>query len=219
VSSAQEAVPIEGDQQHNRLLAAVYDWALLPLEELGVRRQRHRVGQAASGVVLEIGAGTGAMLAHYGGAVSRVVATDVDPHMLERTEKKRADAQVAVEVQVVDAQRLPFDDASFDTVVSTLSLCTIPDPDAAVREARRVLRPGGRLLFLEHVRSPNPFLARLQSLLTPLWKRVAGGCHLDRETEHVLRRAGFHIEHLWRSRRGRGMLIQGTAAPTSSDPL
>jgi ubiquinone/menaquinone biosynthesis C-methylase UbiE len=202
-----------GARRHNPVVAAVYDWFLLPLEELGLRKQRHRIGTAASGVVLEIGAGTGAMLSHYGPAVTRVVATDVDPHMLRRMGAKVARARVPVEQRIVDAQRLPFDDGSFDTVVSTLSLCTIPDPGAAVREARRVLRADGRLLFLEHVHSRNPVMARLQSVATPVWRRVAGGCHLDRDSEHVLRTAGFDLVGVWRSRNGRGSLVQGTAVP------
>jgi ubiquinone/menaquinone biosynthesis C-methylase UbiE len=203
----------DGTPRHNPFVAAVYDWFLLPLEELSLRKQRHRIGMAASGEVLEIGAGTGAMLGHYGPAVTRVVATDVDPHMLRRMAGKVAHARVPVEQRIVDAQRLPFADESFDTVVSTLSLCTIPDAAAAVREARRVLRADGRLLFLEHVRSGNPRMARVQALATPLWRRVAAGCHLDRDSERVLRTAGFDLVSVWRSRGGRGSLIQGSAAP------
>jgi ubiquinone/menaquinone biosynthesis C-methylase UbiE len=113
----------------------------------------------------------------------------------------------------VDAQRLPFEDATFDTVVVALSLCTIPDAPSALREARRVLRDDGQLLFVEHVRSLRPFVARVQDAATPLWKRVAGGCHLNRDTVTAIDGAGFRIEDIWRSGRQQGSIVQGRAEP------
>lgn len=199
--------------QGNRFLAAVYDTIMVPVEALGIRGQRRRIGAAARGRVLELGAGTGAMLEHYGEDVEEVVATDPDPHMLARAEPRRDPARVPVELREADAQDLPFPDASFDTVVVALSLCTIPDPDRALAEARRVLRPDGRLLFVEHVRSPRAWLARIQRLLTPAWEKVAGGCQLDRDTVATIRRAGFEIDDLWRSGDGSGTIVQGTATP------
>lgn len=193
------------------VIAAMYEPIQRLLDALGLARQRRRVGRAASGRVLEIGAGTGAMLPHYGPSVTEVVATDVDPHMLARLRRRAARASVPVAVQRVDAETLPFDAASFDTVVVTLSLCTIPDPGAALDEIARVLRPDGRLVFLEHVRSGRPVVARLQSAATPIWRVLAGGCHLDRDTEAAIRGTGLEVTHLWRSGRGRGSMIQGEA--------
>lgn len=197
----------------NPLLAAIYDTVMRPIEALGIRRQRQRIGRAARGRVLELGAGTGAMLEHYGDAVSAVVATEPDPHMLRRARPRQRAAGVPVELRQADAQDLPFDDASFDTVVVALALCTVPDLDRALGEARRVLRPDGQLLFVEHVVSPRPGLARLQSWLTPAWKAVAGGCHLDRDTVGRIESAGFELDDLWRSGRGRGIIVQGSATP------
>jgi ubiquinone/menaquinone biosynthesis C-methylase UbiE len=197
----------------NPLLAAIYDVIMRPMEAWGVRDQRRRVGAAARGRVLEIGAGTGAMLPHYTDAVVEVVATEVDPHMLRRAERKVGRTGVAVQLREVDAQRLPFEDATFDTVVVALSLCTIPDAPSALREARRVLRDDGQLLFVEHVRSLRPFVARVQDAATPLWKRVAGGCHLNRDTVTAIDGAGFRIEDIWRSGRQQGSIVQGRAEP------
>lgn len=201
--------------QGNRFLAAIYDTVMVPVEALGIRGQRRRIGAAARGRVLELGAGTGAMLEHYGQDVDEVVATDPDPHMLARAVPRRHPAKVPVELREADAQELPFADATFDTVVVALSLCTIPDPHRALAEARRVLRPEGQLLFVEHVRSPRSWLARVQRLLTPAWEKVAGGCQLDRDTVANIRQAGFDVEGLWRSGGGRGTIVQGTAIPTA----
>lgn len=197
----------------NPLLARIYDLVMRPAEAFGLRGQRERIGAAARGRVLELGAGTGAMFPHYGDAVTEVVATEPDPHMLRRAEGRRQAAAVPIELRRADAQELPFGDDSFDTVVVALALCTVPDLGRALREARRVLHPDGQLLFLEHVRSPRPGLARLQSWATPAWKVVAGGCHLDRETVATVEQAGFRVERLWRSGGGRGTIVQGAAAP------
>lgn len=199
--------------QGNRFLAAIYDTVMLPVEALGMRDQRRRIGAAARGRVLEIGAGTGAMLEHYGDDVDEVVATDPDPHMLARTARRRRPADIPVQIREADAQDLPFEDGTFDTVVVALSLCTIPDPHLALTEARRVLRPDGQLLFVEHVRSPRPWLARLQRILTPVWEKIAGGCQLDRDTVADIRQAGFDVEDPWRSGGGKGTIVQGAATP------
>jgi ubiquinone/menaquinone biosynthesis C-methylase UbiE len=204
---------VAGPKHTNPLFASAYDTIMRPLEALGVRDQRRRIGEAARGRVLEIGAGTGAMLAHYTPTVTEVVATEVDPRMLERAGAKADHARVPVVLREADAQQLPFDDATFDTVVVTLSLCTIPDPQAALREARRVLRRDGQLLFVEHVRSLRPGVGRLQDAVTPVWRRVASGCHLNRDTVGVIERSGFRVEHLWRSGGRRGSMVQGRAEP------
>ena len=199
------------DGRRRPLFPAVYDTIMRPLEAWGVRDQRRRIGEAARGRVLEIGAGTGAMLPHYTSAVTEVVATEVDPHMLEQATGKLEQARVPVGLREVDAESLPFEDATFDTLVVALSLCTIPRAATALREGRRVLRDDGQLLFVEHVRSLRPAVAGLQDLVTPVWKRVAGGCHPNRDTLAVIERCGFRIEEVWRSGKRRGSVVQGRA--------
>lgn len=180
----------------HRLMAAAYDRVMGIVERGGLGERRRRLLARASGRVLEIGAGTGANLPHYRDA-TEVVALEPDLAMADRLHEKVALAAVPVEIVVDDAQRLPFPDHSFDTVVSTLVLCTVAEPDRVLAEARRVLAPGGRLLFLEHV-SGTGWTARTQHLLAPLWQRVAGGCHLDRDTVRAIKDAGFVIDDLER---------------------
>lgn len=180
----------------HRLMAAAYDRVMSVVERGGLGERRRRLLARAWGRVLEIGAGTGANLAHYRDA-AEVVALEPDLAMADRLRAKVGRAAVPVEVVVDDAQHLPFPDHSFDTVVSTLVLCTVRDPGRALAEARRVLAPGGRLLFLEHV-SGTGWTARTQRLLGPLWQRVAGGCHLDRDTVRAIKDAGFVIDDLER---------------------
>jgi ubiquinone/menaquinone biosynthesis C-methylase UbiE len=142
--------------------------------------------------VLEIGGGTGANLSHYQD-VNRVVVAEPDPFMRRRLTRKLEDARVPIEVSTAGAEELPFSDRSFDTVVSTLVLCTVPDQVSALDEIRRVLRPGGRLLFIEHVRAAGS-TARWQDRLEPLWRRLLGGCHPNRDTVAAIEEAGFEIE-------------------------
>jgi len=155
---------------------------------------RRFVVPAARGEVLEIGAGTGLNFALYDPSrVRRVVAIDPDPHMLRRARAKAAHAPVPVELEEAGGERLPFPAESFDTVVVTWTLCTIPDPVAALREAVRVLRPGGALLFIEHTRSVQPVLARVQTYATPVWRQLFGGCHLDRPAVDLVRASGLVV--------------------------
>jgi len=176
-----------------RVMALFYDRMLAATEEAGLRDLRRELLAAARGEFLEIGAGTGVNLALYPDGVDRVVATEPDRHMAARLRRKLDDARVPVEVVEAGAQDLPFPDASFDTAVVTLVLCTVPDQRAALAEIGRVLRPGGRLLFIEHVRSPERRLARWQDRLLPLWKRVAGGCHPNRDTLGILRQSPLTV--------------------------
>lgn len=199
------------DQGHP-WFAAVYDLLNRGLERGLLRRLRPSVVGEARGRVLEIGVGTGASFPYYRrAAVERLVATDPDPHMLRRAERRAQQLDLPVALQQAPAEALPFADASFDTVVSTLVLCTVADPALALAEARRVLKPGGTLRFIEHVRAEGR-LGRLQDLATPLWRRAAAGCHPNRRTARSIEAAGFDIAKVGVERITGGVpLIVGTA--------
>ncbi len=143
---------------------------------------------AASGRVLELGLGTGLNLPLYGDV--ELVAVEPDPHMRKRAEARAAREGRRVDIVTAGAEALPFADASFDTVVATFVFCTIPDVERAAAEALRVLRPGGRLLFAEHVLSPASAVASVQRTLDPAWGWFSGGCHITRDPVDLLRRAG-----------------------------
>lgn len=156
-------------------------------------RLRSQYVSRARGRVLEIGIGSGLNLPHYGGEVTSI--TGVDPAAeLTAKARERADAIAApVDVLGVSGEQIPVEDRSFDTVVCTWTLCSIPDPMQAVTEMRRVLKPGGALLFVEHGRSDEPRIARWQSRIEPFWKPLAGGCHLTRRADELLLEGGFRI--------------------------
>jgi ubiquinone/menaquinone biosynthesis C-methylase UbiE len=176
-----------------QIFAAGYDRFLAASERAGLREQRRRLLAAAHGRVLEIGAGTGLNLDLYPGAVQELVLTEPEEPMARRLERKLSRAGRRAEVVRAPAEQLPFADHSFDFAVSTLVLCTVPDPAAALAELLRVLKPGGSLLFLEHVRSEQPRLARWQDRLHPLWLRFGHGCHCNRPTLDTIARAGFEV--------------------------
>jgi ubiquinone/menaquinone biosynthesis C-methylase UbiE len=162
-----------------------------------VRRQRRKVVPLAKGRVLEIGIGTGLNLEHYDKArIERLVG--LDPGLEMHPQARRRSRRAAIEVELVglSAERIPYDDGSFDTVLVTYSLCTIGDPLSALKEMRRVLRPGGRLIFCEHGRAPDARVRRWQERLTPLWSRLAGGCRLDRDIPRLLAQAGFRSDDM-----------------------
>ena len=158
-------------------------------------RWRRRVLSRASGLTLEIGVGTGLGLRHYP-AGALVVAIDPDLGMLGRARARARDAAACVLLVAATAERLPFRDRLFDAAAAELAFCTIPDPDSALREVRRVLRAGAPLSLLEHVRVGQPVVGLLQDWLTPLWRRVAGGCRLNRRTTWTLRAAGFGVSEV-----------------------
>ncbi len=154
---------------------------------------RRRFGRLLAGEVLEIGIGSGLNLPFYGPDVTRTVGIDLSAGMLRVAQRRAAGLAVPVVLAQADAQRLPLPDASFDTVAVSLALCTVPDPAAALREAARVCRPGGRVVLLEHVLSPVAPVAWLQRLATPLQERAIGCC-LTRRTIDLARGLGFAVE-------------------------
>jgi ubiquinone/menaquinone biosynthesis C-methylase UbiE len=182
---------------YGRLFARFYDRAMAVSEEAGMTQQRAALLAQARGRVLELGAGTGLNLGHYDpSAVTELVLTEPEEPMLRRLAPRAAAGEPRASAVRAIAEELPFADASFDTVVSTLTLCTVDDVPAALTEARRLLVPGGRLLFLEHVRSGDARAARRQDRLTPLWRRVAHGCHPNRDTLAAIEAARFEIERV-----------------------
>ena len=175
-----------------RLMARFYDRMMRTAEERFLADWRRDLLGSLSGHVLEIGSGTGLNLPHYPATVTRLVLSEPDPFMRRQLQAKVAD-RARNSVQVVDcaAEKLDFPDASYDTVVSTLVLCSVRDPQRALAEIRRVLRPGGNLAYFEHVVADNPRTLRWQRLVEPAWKFLAGNCHLTRHTHESIRQAGL----------------------------
>ena len=175
----------------------LYSKYLLPkLTELAMRSQTLRPERArwvplARGVVLEVGVGSGLNVPIYSGAVRKLYALDPSKELLRMARSRAARANFPVEFLCRPAAAIPLADGWVDDIVTTWTLCTIPDPVAALHEMRRVLRPEGRLIFIEHGRSPDPAVVRWQDRLTPLWRRMAGGCHLNRPIDRLLRSGGF----------------------------
>jgi ubiquinone/menaquinone biosynthesis C-methylase UbiE len=157
---------------------------------------RERVVSAATGSILEIGIGSGLNLRHYSNRANRVIGLDPSPKMLSMAERAPKPPVLSVDLIEASAETIPMESESVDTVISTWTLCTIPDVSRALAEMRRVLKPGGRLLFVEHGRSPDASVARWQDRLTPLWKCIGGGCHLNRAIGPLIESAGFRIERM-----------------------
>jgi ubiquinone/menaquinone biosynthesis C-methylase UbiE len=186
------------DATWGRLFSAAYDRLLRGTEEAGLREVRREALAGATGRTIDIGAGTGANLPLFPQAVSELVLAEPDPHMLRKLRPRSGSARMAAEVVQAGAEALPFEDASFDTAVFTLVLCTVPSPTAALAEAARVLKPGGKLLFVEHVRADDPGLARWQDRLERPWHFFGDGCHCNRDTAGMIGAAPFEqirVEH------------------------
>lgn len=172
----------------------LYDTTLALPEYAGLRSLRRVILDGIGGEVLELGVGTGMNLPLYPPAVTRLVGIDPDESMLTRAKERAREVFLHIDLICASAEELPFEDDSFDAVVATLAFCTIPYPAAALREVRRVLRPGGELRLLEHVRAPQEPVGWVQEKITPVWKHLAGGCHLDRDTLAAVIEAGFNVE-------------------------
>lgn len=187
---------------YSHVFARVYDPFLALGERSGMRDLRRETLATARGRVLEIGAGTGLNVKLYPGAVTAITLAEPDAPMAARLRRRVSGASHPVEVLQAPAEQLPFADGSFDTVVSTLVLCTVADMAASLREIGRVLAPGGQLLFVEHVRAGHGRLVRWQERLHEPWRRFACGCHCNRDTAVALRDNGFAVErvqeHRWR---------------------
>jgi ubiquinone/menaquinone biosynthesis C-methylase UbiE len=198
-----------------RIFASVYDTCMAGSERAGLGDRRHALLAGARGDVLEIGAGTGVNLAHYPGSVE-LVLTEPEAPMAHRLEQKLARSGRSALVVRASSEQLPFDDASFDCVVSTLVLCTVADPSRALSEIHRVLRPGGELRFMEHVRSSDSRLARWQDRLNGPWIRLGHGCNCNRQTLVAIEGAHFSVTALERDQLPKSLpivrpLIVGTA--------
>ncbi|WP_431918380.1 class I SAM-dependent methyltransferase [Nonomuraea jabiensis] len=183
--------------QHPRL-ARVYVETSAAADQRGGREHRKRLLDGLEGRVIEIGAGNGRNFAHYPKTVSEVVAVEPEDTLRRFAEAEAASAPVPVRVVAGHAEALPGEENAFDAAVVSLVLCSVPSPPAALAEIARVLRPGGQLRFYEHVRSSNPALGLLQDAITPLWRRMAGGCSPNRDTLAAIRRAGFAIDEVER---------------------
>jgi ubiquinone/menaquinone biosynthesis C-methylase UbiE len=179
-----------------------YQERILPyLVQLSMRQEvltpyRRRLVPMAEGRVLEIGVGSGCNLSLYGEAASVVIGLDSSPTLLSMAREASRHVTRAIEFLEGSAEAIPMEDHSVDTLVTTWTLCSIPDVRGALEEMRRVLKPSGALLFVEHGRSPDANVRRWQDGLTPIWKRLAGGCHLNRAIPELLEATGFRIERL-----------------------
>jgi ubiquinone/menaquinone biosynthesis C-methylase UbiE len=204
------------DATWGRAFAWGYDGFQQAAEDAGMRERRTEFLSQARGRCLEIGTGTGLNLNRWPESVDELVLTEPDPHMARRLRGKVADSGRRAEVVEASAEQLPFPDASFDTVALTYVLCTVPDPEPALREIVRVLKPGGRFLFMEHVRSPDPKLARWQDRLHGPWKVFANGCHCNRDTLRTIEESPLEVEQVERGEIPRSLplvkpLVSGSA--------
>ncbi len=175
-----------------RLFAAMYDTVGKGSEDAGMRDERRQLLAGAEVATIEVGAGTGLNLEHYPEAVTRLVLAEPDRHMRRRLGKRVDAAGRAAEVVDAPAERLPFPDSTFDTAVVTLVLCSVPDQEAALAEIGRVLKPNGRLLFIEHVRSDDPKVAKRQDRIRPVYNLV--GCNPNRDTLAAIEASALTVE-------------------------
>lgn len=187
------------DATWGRMFSAFYDRAFAASEEAGLRSMRRELLCKARGRVLELGSGTGLNLELYPReGLDSLTLTEPDPHMFKQLRPRAEKNCPGADLVQAGAEDLPFADDSFDTVVVTLVLCTVPDQPAALREISRVLAPGGQLLFLEHVRANHPDLARWQDRLEKPWRFLGDGCHCNRDTVATIEASPFEVEQVER---------------------
>jgi ubiquinone/menaquinone biosynthesis C-methylase UbiE len=175
------------------VLPCLLDRAMRKEELVGYRR---RIVGAAHGRVLEVGIGSGLNLPFYGPGVTEVIGLDPSGPLIGMASRQAKATDRAVSLLTASAEAIPLDTGSVDTVVTTWTMCSILDARAALAEMRRVLRPGGELLFVEHGRAPDPWVVRFQDWLTPVWRPIAGGCHLNRPMADLITGAGFRMQDL-----------------------
>jgi len=198
---------------HHPLFARFYSWLSPRMERVGFGEKRDQMLAGLAGRVIEVGAGNGMNFAHYPPQVTHVLAVEPEAHLRRIAEGTVDRASVPIEVVDGVADRLPADDASFDAAVASLVLCTVPDPDGALAEIRRVLRPGRELRFLEHVRADTPGLARVQRAMdATVWPTLGAGCHTGRDTRAAIERAGFTIASIDR------FPLPATRVPSPTSP-
>ena len=203
-----------------RVFAVLYDPVLWMGERVGMRAHRQELLRGARGRTVELGSGTGLNLPHYPDDLDELILTEPNAAMTARLERKLRRSACSARVIGADAEQLPFDDSSVDTVVSTLVLCTVDAPDVALREIARVLRPDGQLLFIEHVRSESARLAAWQDRVAGPWRRFAEGCRCNRATVELMRAGDLDVDRV-REASWRGMpaivrpLVAGRARPKS----
>jgi ubiquinone/menaquinone biosynthesis C-methylase UbiE len=204
-----------------RVFAALYDRMLAETEAAGLADRRRRLLSQVSGSVVEVGAGTGANLQHYPATgVAELVLVEPEGPMVRRLKERAAGSALPARIVKAPAEELPLPDASFDFAVSTLVLCTVRDQARALAELRRVLKPDGRLLFLEHVRAEDPQVSKWQDRIHPLWVRLGHGCHCNRPTLDSIQSAGFAVEQVENGRMPKAPkivrpMIVGTATPST----
>jgi ubiquinone/menaquinone biosynthesis C-methylase UbiE len=183
-----------------------------------LRPYRERVISHAEGRVLEIGIGSGLNLPFYGNRVEQILGLEPAARLLAMAQGRADRSKQPVTFVAGSAEAIPIEDHSIDTVVTTWTLCSIPDAIGALKEMRRVLRPGGQLLFVEHGLAPEDTIQRWQNRLTPLWKKIGGGCHLNRPIRTLIERAGFNITELktgyMKGPKPMTFLYEGLATPT-----
>jgi ubiquinone/menaquinone biosynthesis C-methylase UbiE len=189
-------------------MAAVYDPFMRKTEAACLSAWRHELLEPLHGAVLEVGAGTGANLAYYPAQVTKLVLCEPDPHMRRTLTRESHRSPLPSEVVDALAEDLPYPDQTFDFVVATLVFCSVSSPPRALAQCRRILKPSGRLVFLEHVAAEgHPSRLALQHACQPIWKRVAGNCHLTRETHRLIESAGFELISYARESMGKALPI------------
>jgi ubiquinone/menaquinone biosynthesis C-methylase UbiE len=207
------------DATWGRAFAAFYDRGLKATEENGLGEMRAELLAGARGRVVEIGAGTGVNLDLYGSQIEDLTLIEPDPHMGARLRARLEDRGGGAPARLVaaPAEAMPFAEDTFDTAVATLVLCTVPDPVATIEELARVLKPGGKLLFIEHVRADDPDRARWQDRLEKPWRFMADGCYCNRDTAATLGASAFQVETIDQTKMPKAIpivrpLIRGTAS-------